>query len=34
MIMSRLRLVFMGTPEIAVPVLDALIDAGHDIACA
>jgi methionyl-tRNA formyltransferase len=31
--MSRLRLVFMGTPEIAVPVLDALIGAGHNIAC-
>lgn len=29
--MSRLRLVFMGTPDFAVPSLSALIDAGHDI---
>lgn len=27
-----MRLVFMGSPEFSVPVLDALIDAGHDIA--
>ncbi len=27
-----MRVVFMGTPEFSVPVLDALIDAGHDIA--
>lgn len=27
-----MRLAFMGTPEFAVPTLDALIDAGHDIA--
>jgi methionyl-tRNA formyltransferase len=27
-----LRLVFMGTPDFAVPALAALIDAGHDIA--
>jgi methionyl-tRNA formyltransferase len=27
-----MRLVFMGTPDFSVPVLDALIDAGHDIA--
>ena len=26
-----MRLVFMGTPGFAVPVLDALIDAGHEI---
>lgn len=26
-----MRLVFMGTPEFSVPVLDALITAGHDI---
>ncbi len=32
--MARLRLVFMGTPEFAVPALDALAEAGHDIACA
>lgn len=31
--MTALRLVFMGTPDIAVPVLSALADAGHDIAC-
>ncbi len=29
---SRLRLVFMGTPDFAVPVLRALIGAGHDMA--
>ena len=29
--MDRLRLVFMGTPDIAVPTLAALIDAGHDM---
>jgi len=27
-----MRVIFMGTPEFSVPVLDALIDAGHDIA--
>ena len=27
-----LRLVFMGTPDFAVPTLDALAEAGHDIA--
>ncbi len=26
-----LRLIFMGTPEFSVPVLNALIDAGHEI---
>ena len=26
------RVVFMGTPEFAVPVLDALVSAGYDIA--
>ena len=26
-----LRLAFMGTPEFSIPVLNALIDAGHDI---
>ncbi len=30
--MSRLRLAFMGTPDFAVPALEALLDAGHDIA--
>ena len=29
-----MRVVFMGTPEFAVPVLDALVDAGHEIAAA
>ena len=27
-----LRLIFMGTPDFAVPTLIALADAGHDIA--
>ncbi|MFU8824844.1 methionyl-tRNA formyltransferase, partial [Yoonia sp.] len=27
-----MRIIFMGTPEFSVPVLDALIAAGHDIA--
>ncbi len=27
-----MRLVFMGTPEFSVPVLQALVDAGHEIA--
>ena len=27
-----MRIAFMGTPEFAVPTLDALIEAGHDIA--
>ena len=27
-----MRLIFMGTPDFSVPVLDALIGAGHDIA--
>src|SRR6185436_14586573 len=27
-----MRLVFMGTPDFAVPTLDALIEAGHEIA--
>ena len=26
-----MRVVFMGTPDFAVPTLQALIDAGHDI---
>src|ERR1700760_2432579 len=29
---ARLRLVFCGTPEFAVPTLQALIDAGHEVA--
>lgn len=28
-----LRLAFMGSPEFAVPTLEALIAAGHDVAC-
>ncbi|HUD70100.1 MAG TPA: methionyl-tRNA formyltransferase [Acidimicrobiales bacterium] len=28
-----MRLAFCGSPSFAVPVLDALIDAGHDVAC-
>jgi methionyl-tRNA formyltransferase len=31
--MSRLRLAFMGTPDFAASSLQALIDAGHDVAC-
>jgi len=31
--MPRLRLIFMGSPDFAVPVLAALIEAGHEIAC-
>jgi methionyl-tRNA formyltransferase len=27
-----LRLIFMGTPDFAVPVLDAIVDCGHDVA--
>lgn len=27
-----MRLIFMGTPDFSVPVLEALVDAGHDIA--
>ena len=26
-----MRIIFMGSPDFSVPVLDALIDAGHDI---
>ena len=26
-----MKIVFMGTPDFSVPVLDALLDAGHDI---
>src|SRR5262245_32647414 len=31
--MTRLRLVFMGTPDFSVAILDALIEAGHDVLC-
>jgi hypothetical protein len=26
-----MRVVFMGTPDFSVPVLDALVEAGHEI---
>jgi methionyl-tRNA formyltransferase len=29
-----MRIIFMGTPEFAVPVLDALVEAGHYVAAA
>ncbi len=29
-----MRIVFMGTPDFSVPVLDALVEAGHEIAAA
>ena len=29
-----MRLIFMGTPDFAVPALDALVAAGHEVACA
>ncbi|WP_049645592.1 methionyl-tRNA formyltransferase [Candidatus Rhodobacter oscarellae] len=28
-----MRIIFMGSPEFSVPVLDALVAAGHEIAC-
>jgi methionyl-tRNA formyltransferase len=31
--MASLRLVFMGTPRIAVPILAALIEAGFEVVC-
>jgi len=31
--MRPMRLVFMGTPDFAIPALDALIDTGHEITC-
>ena len=31
--MTPLRLVFMGTPDFAVPSLRALVDAGHEVVC-
>ena len=27
-----MKIVFMGTPDFAVPSLRALVDAGHDVA--
>lgn len=29
---ERMRIVFMGTPEFSVPILNALVDAGHEVA--
>src|SRR5690242_11896876 len=29
-----MRVIFMGTPEFAVSVLDALVDAGHEVVAA
>jgi len=31
--MASLRLAFMGTPDFAVPSLEALVAAGHNVAC-
>lgn len=28
-----MRIIFMGTPDFAVPTLDALVAAGHEVAC-
>ena len=30
--MKKLRIVFLGSPEFAVPSLDAIIEAGHEVA--
>jgi methionyl-tRNA formyltransferase len=30
---QAMRIVFMGTPDFAVPALDAMVSAGHEIAC-
>lgn len=30
---TKLRIIFMGTPDFAVPALNALIAAGHDVVC-
>lgn len=31
--MAPLRVIFMGSPDFSVPILDALIKAGHEIVC-
>ena len=31
--MTPLRLIFMGSPDFAMPTLAALLDAGHDVVC-
>ena len=28
-----MRIIFMGTPEFAVPTLQALVDAAHEVVC-
>ena len=30
---TKLRVIFMGTPDFAVPALIALVEAGHEVAC-
>ena len=30
---APMRVVFMGTPDFSVPVLDALVEAGHEVVC-
>ncbi len=30
---TKLRIAFMGTPEFAVPILEALVSVGHEIIC-
>ncbi len=32
--MQKLRIIFMGTPDFAVPALRALVAAGHEVVCA
>ncbi len=31
--LPKMRIVFMGTPEFAVPALAALVEAGHEVVC-
>ena len=28
-----MKVVFMGTPDFAVPTLNAIVDAGHEVLC-
>ena len=28
-----MKIIFMGTPDFAVPSLNALVDAGHEVIC-
>ena len=28
-----MKIIFMGTPDFSVPALDAIVDAGHEVAC-